>query len=290
FHLEKDYWISYLKNATLTLNRSKPLLHPTISVNTGITKLISKLAYQHRGMELSELIVYDGRMLTIDDRSGIVYEIKNYDTVVPRYILSDGPGNMTKGFKGEWATVKDKKLYIGGMGREYIAQGQVENQNNLWIKIIGKENVVISVMWDKMYNYLRKRTGYIYPGYISHEAVVWDDINKQWCFLPRRASNNSYTEEEDLVSGTNLFICTNEANTRYKQIKIGEIEKLLGFSSFRFVPHTENKLIVAIKTHEQPEDSLLKNKSYLWLFDINGNVYADHILIGEGKYEGLEFV
>ena len=60
-----------------------------------------------RGMELSDLIVFDGNILTVDDRTGIVFKIVGKD-IVPWNILSDGDGLSTKGFKGEWMTVKGK--------------------------------------------------------------------------------------------------------------------------------------------------------------------------------------
>ena len=47
-------------------------------------------------MELSELIVFNGRTFTVDDRTGIVYEIVD-KKVVPWAILSDGDGKQTKG-------------------------------------------------------------------------------------------------------------------------------------------------------------------------------------------------
>ena len=46
-------------------------------------------------MELSELQKFAGELLTVDDRSGIVYAIEN-DIVVPRYILVDGDGHSKK--------------------------------------------------------------------------------------------------------------------------------------------------------------------------------------------------
>ena len=60
-----------------------------------------------RGMELSDLIVFDGNILTVDDRTGIVFKIVGKD-IIPWNILSDGDGLSTKGFKGEWMTIKGK--------------------------------------------------------------------------------------------------------------------------------------------------------------------------------------
>lgn len=71
-----------------------------------------------RGMELSEIVTFNGRLLTFDDRTGIVFEIINSNMVAPWVILSDGNPISGKGFKSEWATVKNSQLYIGSMGNE----------------------------------------------------------------------------------------------------------------------------------------------------------------------------
>ena len=58
-----------------------------------------------RGMELSDVIVFDGNILAADDRTGIVFKIIGKD-VVPWSILADGDGLSSKGFKCEWMTIK----------------------------------------------------------------------------------------------------------------------------------------------------------------------------------------
>ena len=50
-----------------------------------------------------------------------VYEIVE-GHLVPWVILEDGPGSVPKGFKAEWMTVKDQRLYIGGLGKEWTSQ------------------------------------------------------------------------------------------------------------------------------------------------------------------------
>lgn len=42
-------------------------------------------------MELSELVVFDGKLLTFDDRTGLIFEIVN-DKAVPWLLLLDGDG------------------------------------------------------------------------------------------------------------------------------------------------------------------------------------------------------
>lgn len=78
-------------------------------------------------MELSELVVFNGHLYSVDDRTGIIYEILiDQKLAVPWIILSDGNGkNSAKGFKGEWMTVKNKKLYVGGLGKLFENSGTI---------------------------------------------------------------------------------------------------------------------------------------------------------------------
>ena len=77
-----------------------------------------------------------GKLLTCDDRTGIIYEVADGKHVYARYILSNGDGNRAKGFKCEWMTVKDGLLYVGSTGKEWTtAQGVVLNQDPRWVKV-----------------------------------------------------------------------------------------------------------------------------------------------------------
>ncbi len=46
--------------------------------------------------------------------------------VKTHFLLSDGNGNESNGFKCEWATVKDNHLYVGGLGKEWTTPGQYQ--------------------------------------------------------------------------------------------------------------------------------------------------------------------
>lgn len=82
--------------------------------------LVSPFSSGGRSMELSDLVIFDGNLLTVDDRTGIIYKIRDFKEVIPWVFLNDGPGNTTKGFKAEWMAVKDEKLYVGGLGKVRI--------------------------------------------------------------------------------------------------------------------------------------------------------------------------
>lgn len=47
-------------------------------------------------MELSELVVFNGHLYTVDDRTGVVYRIEG-NQAVPWVILPDGDGSVSKG-------------------------------------------------------------------------------------------------------------------------------------------------------------------------------------------------
>ena len=61
----------------------------------------SGLNQDGRGMELSELVVFNSRLLTCDDRTGIIYYLESKDTEelepIPWVILGDGNGTIPKG-------------------------------------------------------------------------------------------------------------------------------------------------------------------------------------------------
>lgn len=89
-----NLWISYFLKGILIWNSENESI--IIHWDQNPTVLNSSYGVAGRGMELSELIVFDGRLLTVDDHTGIVYEIKE-DKVIPWVILTDGDGNINKG-------------------------------------------------------------------------------------------------------------------------------------------------------------------------------------------------
>jgi soluble calcium-activated nucleotidase 1 len=124
------------------------------------------------------------------------------------------------------------------------------------------------------------------PGYIIHESGVWSDVHKQWFFLPRRASRETYDEGTDEKKGTNLMFIADE-NFEHIEVKtIGAINPTHGFSSFKFIPGTKDSIIVALKSEEDSG----KIASYILAFDLEGHVLMPETRIGDVKYEGIEFV
>lgn len=91
---KKDEWYSIFKTGQLLW---VPLTN-TLSVTWDNQDVIlsSSLAMGGRGMEFSELVTFDGHLLTVDDRTGIVYSIEE-SQIYPWVILMDGNGKSSKG-------------------------------------------------------------------------------------------------------------------------------------------------------------------------------------------------
>ncbi|EYC04397.1 hypothetical protein Y032_0088g2181 [Ancylostoma ceylanicum] len=249
------------------------------------------LNYKGRAMELSDLSEYDGHLLSPDDKTGLLYEIKN-DKAIPWVFLNSGPGNTTKGMKVEWLTIKDNLLYAGGHGAEYRNEkGDVVSEDPMWIKTINRRGEVKSIDWRDVFSRMRTAAGYPAPGYLTHEAVQWSEKLQKWFFIPRKASLTPFVDSEDETKGTNLMIKADPDLQKFRVIRIGgkKVEHPdRGFSAFDFIPGFGDRYIAAIKSKEvdgsEPE-------SYITVFNARGEVIMeDQKLDGNYKFEGIYFV
>lgn len=295
--IDKDNhkYISYLLRGRLVLQNN--LKKAKIEFDQEPIELESLYSYGDRGMELSELIVYNGKLYSCDDRTGIVYEIMlNEKKAKPWVILIDGDGKSTnKGFKCEWMSVKDELLYVGGLGKEWTTvTGELVNHNPQWIKVINHLGYVEHVDWTYNYNKIRKTLGYSYPGYMIFESGVWNRNLNKWFFLPRRASKESYDEKLDERRATNILIQSDALFDRITAKTIGEINLVRGYSSFKFIPipdsttiNDNEHIILALKTEEDNGQI----STYVTVFNTDGYILLKDQLVSDRlKYEGIEFV
>lgn len=261
-----------------------------------------------RGAEFSELQIFNNRLLTFDDRTGDVFEILNKPDgqssfVVPRFVLTEGEGDTDKGMKWEWATVKNGELYMGSMGKEYTNKdGSIANTNNLWVTVLGKNGEIRRIDWVKQFNYVRTLLGAQSPGYLIHESINWSPHLKKWVFAPRRISKEKYDDELDERRGSNKVVLVNEdfSSGEIVEVQMANKDGLHGFSSLAFVPGTQDKHALALRSVEEDcagdDLDVCKQRSYFVIFDVTtGEVLMDEKLIeveGEKgmKYEGVEFV
>lgn len=238
-------------------------------------------------MELSDLVVFNGNLYTCDDRTGIVYKIVGVE-MIPWIILSDGNGHSSKGFKCEWMTVKDKNLYVGGLGKEWTTTtGVVLNHNPQWIKKISSLGSIEHINWSDYYNNMCSASGLNSPGYMIHESAMWNHFHHKWFFLPRRVSTTKYNEVEDERKGTNIIISFEENMSNIHIDTVGPLIPTHGFSSFKFIPLTNDKVIVALKTEENNGETA----TYITAFTITGKVLLPEKRIKSNKkFEGIEFI
>lgn len=248
--------------------------------------LQSSMNEKGRGFELSELCVFNSKLYTVDDRTGLVYIIHN-DKAIPWVILNDGPGLVQKGFKSEWMTVKDGAMYIGGLGKEWTSRdGAFINYHPMFVKSIDQYGHVQHHNWTNVYIAARAELQIYWPGYMVHEAVAWSNIRRRWYFLPRRMSKLKYDDVTDERRGTNVLISCDEQFADWKHVFVGRLEPTHGFSSLKFIPGTDEEHIVALKSMEV--DGVIK--SFLMVFTIDGNVILDETHVDDNKFEGIEFI
>ncbi|XP_053708484.1 soluble calcium-activated nucleotidase 1 isoform X1 [Synchiropus splendidus] len=281
---KKLTWFSYMKRGHVLVSQSGD----KVAVEWDADKVVleSHLAEKGRGMELSELVVFNGKLYTVDDRTGVVYQVDG-DKAVPWVILTDGDGSVSKGFKAEWLAVKDEHLYVGGLGKEWTTtEGVFVNNNPEWVKVVGFRGDVQHKNWVPHYQALKSAAGIKPPGYLIHESAAWSDTLQRWFFLPRRASMERYEEVADERRGTNLALTSSADFKDIKVSRIGSLNPTHGFSSFKFVPNTDDQIILALKSEEDAG----KIATYILAFTLDGRIILPETKIGDVKYEGLEFI
>lgn len=293
---ESKKWVSRFIRSKLIRENGKYSIVPIEGKLLG-----HELVRKNRGIELSELKFFETedrkkRLLTFDDRAGIIYEIANWSSekpsLVPRAILAAGDGESeSTTFKNEWATTQHGKLIVGSWGKEFTsADGSqiISKPQMMYVKVLDKNlGIVEHRNWIPQYEKLRHAVGIQFPGYLVHEAVEWSDVHNRWFFLPRRVSSESYDDQKDLRRGGNILISSDDSFTNILHLTIQQkTEPTRGFSSFKFIPDTHDTEIIALKTEENGEEQ----KSYITIFDIQGNVLLPETFIGKEKFEGLEIV
>ncbi|MBL4743000.1 MAG: hypothetical protein COB75_08860 [Idiomarina sp.] len=97
-------------------------LHDIEEDDGGEHHLISLIAEGGRGAEFSELVMFGKHLMTFDDRTGLVCEIRHQNQLVPRQILMTGSGDEKfKGFK-----LVDSEHLINAQrraGKKILAEG-----------------------------------------------------------------------------------------------------------------------------------------------------------------------
>lgn len=128
--------------------------------------------------------------------------------------------------------------------------------------------------------------GFCPAGYLIHESASWSERLQRWFFLPRRASHERYDETADEWRATNLLLSCPDDFSHISTRRVGPLNPTHGFSSFKFVPGTDDQIILALKSEEDAG----KIATYITAFSLDGQVLLPETEIGDVKYEGLEFI
>lgn len=248
--------------------------------------LVSRLNEGGRGMELSDLTFFAGALLAGDDRTGTVFEILG-DKMVPRWVLPDGNLRTDKGMKIEWMSVRDGKLVVGSSGKDWTtADGAFLSNHPKWIKVIAAGGHIEGAYdWSDMYRAVADAAGIADPGYLWHEAVQWNPRQRRWVFMPRRESLERYDEALDEERGSNLLISVDSHGGHAEVRRVGERLPLRGTSAFQFVPWREDELLVL-----RSEEHRGAMRAYVGVYTMDGAVLMEDTLVGDYKFEGVEFV
>lgn len=244
----------------------------------GEFQLVSLIAEGGRGAEFSELVMFGKRLVTFDDRTGLVCEIRDQNQLVPRNILMTGSGDETfKGFKAEWATLYNDQLVVGSHGKKPPEE---------WVKLLDGQYGVQSVDWSDRYQRIRDALGVGPDGYVIHEAAEWHPYRREWLFFPRKISNEPFDEAiDERERGANTLIIANEDFSQIRTLEVGQRIPERGISSFKILPGHPNEC-VGLKSVEIGD----RTESYLFCFNLDGEVLQDDIFIGHYKCEGLEIL
>ncbi|KAL3663136.1 hypothetical protein V7S43_011548 [Phytophthora oleae] len=298
---KKPNFMSFIMHATLKVtpgSSSSTQKRDAYSVAFGEeTKFSTSMNEAGRGFELSELTWFNNKLLAFDDRTGIVFRLKHFEGVsrtkplqaIPEHIIMEGDGLNGKGQKHEWATVKDGELYMGSVGKEFTDNdGNVIGDGNLWVAVMDRAGDIRHEDWTANFAAVRTALGCEWPGYVVHEAIEWSPARRQWFILPRRVSTEPYNDMEDEKRGSNKVVIASEDFSSIQVREIGKATPLRGFSSFKFVPRSDDSVIVAIKSVEVEDEQ--RQTSYVTVFDVDGNVLMEETEIPGGKkYEGVAF-
>jgi len=267
----------------------------------GATRLVTSYGEAGRGAEFSELAWHQGRLLTFDDRSGIIFEVPaaayashpagaGHDVaVLPRLVVLEGDASVAKGQKVEWATVKDGVLHAGSFAKEWtgVDGHDVLHNRTLWVATIDPEGRLLHADWELQYAAMRHALGAGRPGYMILEALEWCSERREWFALPRRVSTLPYDEVADETRGANTAIIASEEFDAVRTFTVGPLTPERGFSSFKFVPGTKCNVAVALKTEEC--EARGTQASYLSVVDLqDGSLLLEETrLPHDSKFEGL---
>jgi len=252
--------------AKLSLSLSKdPTKHRLVNLNINSFQNLSSKAIEgaenlSRFMELSSLAIFNGDLITCDDRTGKIMKVDKKKSLV--YLWVDLGKEFDPNFKCEWLTVKDEKLYAGSFGKVFSDPHTGETIHSKFLKVyrINRDGIAEQLDWKDNYEKVQVALNNV-QGFSIHEAVEWNDQMKSWIILPRKVSPLNYTEARDMQASANFLIVCSEDFENISVIEICHRLESKGFSDVSHIAidleNTPNilreDLYFVTKTFENPD-------------------------------------
>mmetsp|Transcript_10761 Transcript_10761/g.18448 ORF Transcript_10761/g.18448 Transcript_10761/m.18448 type:complete len:412 (-) Transcript_10761:213-1448(-) len=306
-------WVSKLAHGKLVYKGDKGDASYALEMTGEATITTMRGDKSGRGAEYSALEVFDGKLLTMDDRTG------NIDELVPKeggefavtplvdaegkeVSLKLGDGKKDKPLKIEWATQKGGKLVIGSTGKERTDDdSKVVHHGEMWFKTLDPTSFAcVDMDGTPRFNDLRvaakvapaPAVGELSAGYMIHESARWSEEHQMWLFMPRKLSRESYEEVKDTVKCVNLMLMMpdkpTENGSRVLMQPYLDFCELRGTSDFLLVPGTKDCHLFITRTEESLDGVI---STFASVIDIAGKVLMKESSIGENrKFEGAAWV
>jgi len=175
---------------------------------------------------------------------------------------------------------------VGGHGRDLITPDGKVLKNQKFVKRITAHGEVSHLDWAENFDKMATALNVHFPGFVVHEAAGWSDLLDKWMFMPRYVSSEKFDPKTISHSGSNVVLMADEHFDNVQVGHIGQVVPTHGFSGFKWIPGTNDQLVVAIKTLEVDG----KQQSFIMAFDLRGNVLLPETKIADQKFEGIEFI
>lgn len=94
-------WFSYFKQGYLVYDPVAKNVSIKWDPSTNGRKYKTNFSMNGRGLELSELVTYNGQLVTVDDKTGLVYIIEG-KVLIPWVIVVEGDGRQRRGNYHRW--------------------------------------------------------------------------------------------------------------------------------------------------------------------------------------------
>merc|ERR1711915_1059324 len=189
-----------------------------------------------RFMELSALTRFAGKLLTVDDKTCKILEIDEETYKLSTWFDVAKETGKNCGF--EWFTVKDGFLFGGNW--------------ELNIKISPNKSFE-ELDWAKHFIGLKQALN-VSGGYVTHEAISWNDRLKKWIIFPRKISPVPYDIDNktiDAMASGNRMVVATEDFSSFESQEIYESAPSKGFSDVSLIKLGRSKGLITGKRVKQ---------------------------------------